>query len=133
YWVWQLPAIPVAALLLAAAILTAGQGRVRHSRRPRRVWIARAAAALAALAAIVAVAIPLAATTSIRSSQANARAGRTQAALHDAATAQTLEPYAATPRLQRALLLEQVGDLRSARTAIAQAAAREPENWRIWL
>jgi Tfp pilus assembly protein PilF len=55
------------------------------------------------------------------------------AALADAATAQRLEPYAATPRLQRALILEAVGNLPGARTAVAQAVVREPLNWQIWL
>ena len=55
------------------------------------------------------------------------------AALGAAATAQRLEPYAASPRLQRALILERSGDLRDARAAIAQATARESTDWSIWL
>jgi hypothetical protein len=132
-WVWQLPAIAIAALLLAAVILSAGRARPREAPRPALVWGARAAAGLTALAAIVAVAIPLASTTAIRSSQTAVRAGNLQAALGDVATAQRLEPYAATPRLQKALILEQAHDLGGARVAIAEAASREPSNWRIWL
>jgi hypothetical protein len=132
-WVWQLPAIALAALLLGAGIL--GPRNVQTPERRR--WPVRAAlrgaVALVVLAAIAALAIPLGMTSAIRSSQAQARAGHLRAALADAATAQNLEPYAATPRLQRALLLEQLGDLAAARVAIAQAEAREPANWQIWL
>ncbi len=53
------------------------------------------------MVAIVAIAIPLGATSAIRSSQADVRAHDMQAALDEAGTAQELEPYAATPRLQR--------------------------------
>lgn len=140
-WVWQLAVMPVAAVLLAAAILAyapdppapadsipAAAPRWQWGR-----WVPRGAIAVLALAAMIAIAIPFAATSAIRSSQADAGAGHLQAALSDAATAQRLEPYAATPRLQRALLLEQAGDLPGARVAIAQAASREPTNWRIWL
>ncbi len=134
-WLWQLAVVPVAALLLGAAILS-------YTRVPRtdegapspwRKWLPRAVCTAVSAAGIVAIAIPYGATAAIRSSQSAFHSGNTKAALADAATAQRLEPYAATPRLQRALILEATGDLRDARTAIAQATAREPTNWRTWL
>jgi Tfp pilus assembly protein PilF len=88
---------------------------------------------IAAIAAIIAIAIPFATTSSIRSSQSEVGAHDLKAALSDALTAQSLEPYAATPRLQEALVYEQAHDFTAARTAITQAATREPLNWRIWL
>jgi hypothetical protein len=133
-WVWQLPAIVAAALLLAAAIL--GYHREPPPIQPAsgwRRWLPRGAVAAVAVAAIVAIAIPFATTSAIRASQADVRAGDLSAALADAATAQRLEPYAASPRLQRALILEQAGDLGGARVAIGQAEAREPTDWSIWL
>jgi hypothetical protein len=132
-WMWQLAAAPVAALLLGAAILAYREDRPRDQPAGWRLWAPRGAVATLAAAAMIAIAIPFAATSAIRSSQAQARAGHLKAALDDAATAQRLEPYAATPRLQRALILETSGDLRDARASIAQAAARESTNWRIWL
>jgi Tfp pilus assembly protein PilF len=85
------------------------------------------------IAALISIAIPFAMTSSIRSSQSAAGSGNLKAALDDALTAQQLEPYAASPRLQRALVLEQAHDYGLARVAAAQAAAREPTNWQIWL
>lgn len=134
-WVWQLPALPVAALLLGSVILAQRRRRpwwsTRRARWPR--WPPRIALGVMAVAAMVAVAIPFAATSAVRASQADVRAGDLQAALNDASTAQTLEPYAATPRLQTALILEQAGDLPGARSAIAQAISREPMSYTLWL
>jgi len=45
------------------------------------------------------------------------------------ATAQRVQPYAATPRLQRALLLEQGGVLASASVAARAATAREEHRY----
>lgn len=134
-WMWQLAVAPVAALLLGAVILAYSRPVEAEldAEGPRWRWMPRAAVVVAALAAIVAIAIPYGATSAIRSSQSEAGTGHLKAALDDAATAQNLEPYAATPRLQRALILETAGDLRGASVAIDQAAAREPTNWRIWL
>jgi O-Antigen ligase len=133
-WMWQLAVAPVAALLLGATILAYhDQRRPAESRPGWRRWSPRVAVGTLAICALVAVAIPFATTEAIRSSQADVGAGHLQAALNDAATAQRLEPYAATPRLQRALILEQEGDLHGAQAAIEQAAAREPTNWQIWL
>jgi Flp pilus assembly protein TadD len=85
------------------------------------------------LAALWAIIVPLSSTIAVHSSQSAIRSGDFRAALSDVATAQRIEPSAATPRLQRALILEQLGDIGGASQAIAQAAAREPTNWRIWL
>jgi hypothetical protein len=128
-WVWQLPAVALVALLLGAGIL-ASRGTSPASRGS---WTARTLVTITGICAMIAIAIPFGETVAIRSSQADVRAGRLGAALGDAATAQSLEPYAATPRLQRALILERAGSVRNARAAIAQASARAPTDWRIWL
>lgn len=135
-WVWQLPAIVLVALLLGVAILA--PHKYASSPPPgqlarRRTIALRGAAGLAAALAIVAIAIPYAATVAVRSSQAEVRAGRLAPALDDAATAGRLQPYAATPLLQRALILEQAGDLAGAQTAIVQATTRAPTDSGIWL
>ena len=43
-----------------------------------------------------------------------------------------MQPYAATPRLQRALVLEQAGALARAAAAARAATVQEPTNWRTW-
>ncbi|HEX6152030.1 MAG TPA: hypothetical protein VFZ19_00775, partial [Solirubrobacterales bacterium] len=59
--------------------------------------------------------------------------GDLEAALEDARDAQNVEPAAATPRLQQALVLELLGDLPAAEAAAREATERESTNWRLWL
>jgi hypothetical protein len=139
-WMWQLPCAPVAALLLGAGIVMyreAGSEHEAEDGAPRsrvlRDWAPRSVLVVVSVAALISVAIPFAMTSSIRSSQSAAGSGNLKGALNDALTAQRLEPYAASPRLQEALVLEQAHDYGAARIAIAQAAAREPTDWQIWL
>ena len=134
-WYWQIPVLPVAFLLLAAVLVTCGDqgGGAEEGARGRLSRSARGGMALVSLAAIVAIAIPLASTTLIRQSQADARAGDAAAALEAARNAQEVQPGAATPRLQQALILEQQGDLVAAEAAALAATRREPTNWRTWL
>jgi O-Antigen ligase len=134
-WMWQLAVAPIAALLLGAAIL-AYRDEPQPAEPPRARWVRyapRAGVVLASLGAIVVISVPYGATSAIRSSQSEFRAGRMGSALADTATAQRLEPYAATPWLQRALILESSHDLKSASLAINQATARESQNWQVWL
>jgi O-Antigen ligase len=138
-WMWQLPVLPAALLLLASVLLNGSRRSVNGSRRsgdggPRGLPLGpRIAAAAAALAAIVAIAIPLASTSLVRSSEADARAGDLSGALEDARTAQNVQPGAASPRLQQALVLEAQGSFGAAAEAARAAAEREPTNWRTWL
>jgi Flp pilus assembly protein TadD len=86
---------------------------------------------LTAPAALSLVAATLSGATNLRDSQA-AAATRPAVALRDAADARRVQPYAASPRLQEALLLEQRGDLAGAAAAAARATRSEPTNWRTW-
>lgn len=135
-WTWKVPVLPVASLLLLSVLLTARRAEPDDAEpqapAPLRA-IPRVATAVVALAAVVAIAIPLATTALIRQSQAAARADDLQRALDDAHSAQDVEPGAAGPRLQQALVLEKAGDLDTAATAARAAAEREPNNWRNWL
>jgi hypothetical protein len=89
--------------------------------------------AVGALAAIWGIAIPLASTIAVRASRAAVTERRFSAALSDAVTAQRLEPGAASPRLQQALVLEQLDDVPDAARAIAAAITRERTNAELWL
>jgi O-antigen ligase len=129
-WMWQIPVLPVATLLLAAVLLSAGGSR--PDRRPFP-WIPRLAIGLGSLAAIAAIAVPLAAEAFTRQSQADFQAGDLTAALEKARSAQNVEPAAATPRLQQALVLERLGELEQATAAARAATERESTNWRTWL
>jgi hypothetical protein len=126
-WMWQVPVLPVTMLLLAACLFPP----VREPDPERRLpLIGRVAIAVAAVVAIAVIAMPLASLSLVRKSQAQAREGDLPAALESARSAQNVEPGAAGPRLQQALVLELQGDLGAAEAAARAAAEREPTNWR---
>jgi O-antigen ligase len=132
-WLWQIPVLAIAFLLLVAVLVGVGSTQASGVEPapfalPRRLGVAGIS-----LIAIVAIAIPLAATSSLRQSEAEARAGDLDAALADARSAQNILPGAMSPRLQRAVLLETLGDLDAAAIAAGEATQREPTNWRPWL
>lgn len=132
-WMWQIPVLPVATLLLGAILLASRPGpRAGSEAGAWRIWW-RLAFALAGLAAIVAIAIPLSTARQLRQSEAEVRAGDLAAALSAARTAQNIQPGAAGPRLQEALVLELRGELPAAAAAAREATDRESTNWRTWL
>ena len=122
--------IPTAALLLSGALLT------RRS-RPGQAGAAfpgwgRISVALAGIASIVVVALPIASTSAVRQSQGSAAAGDLSQALSEAQSASDIEPYAATPRLQAALLFERLGNLAAAAREARAATTRGSDDWRNW-
>lgn len=131
-WMWQLPVLPVAMLLLAAALVSTEAPPDRPPKAALGTPL-RAAFAVVSLTAIVAIAIPLASATLLRESEADARTGDLSGALEAARSAQNVQPGAATPRLQQALVLEAGGDFAPAAEAARAATEREPTNWRTWL
>jgi hypothetical protein len=131
-WMWKLPVIPIATLMLVAVLLSAGTEPEQRRELRAPLWL-RAATVVVALIAIVAIAIPLASTAFLRKSQDAALAGDTAAALEDARTAQNVMPGAAGPHLQEALLLEQEKQYDEAAEAARAATDREPNEWRNWL
>ncbi len=131
-WVWQIAVIPIAFLLLAAAILRP-RTRSRRRREPERPLAPRIVLGAIAVAALVVIAIPLAGVDAIRSSQAEVRSGDLDAALADARTARDVEPYSAAASLQEALVLELRGDLDGAIAAAKDATSQAASDWRNWL
>jgi hypothetical protein len=128
-WLWELPVVPVAFLLLASVLVSAGSRSRTGSAPP--AW--RLAGVVAGLAALVAIAIPLSAASSIEQSQAAVRKGELARALGQAEDAVRVEPFAAAPRLQKALVLEEQNELAGARVAALAAVRREPAEWRAWV
>ena len=98
-----------------------------------RLYGGRALIVLLGAASVVAIAIPTAATLAIDRSRADVNDGNLDDALSEARTAQRLQPYAATPRIQEALIYERANDLDRAAAAAATATEREATNWRPWL
>ena len=144
-WVWEMAAIAVVALLLGAVIVAGRDdgaprdpgaddpARAADAGAPRGGLAGRAVLALLAVAGLVAVVVPMAGALATRDSRQAAADGRLTAALQDSRTAERLQPYAATPRLQRALVLEEAGSLDAAASAARAATVEEPTNWRTWL
>lgn len=126
-WIWEIPAVAAAALILVAVLLS------RHTGPSGGGRLQRVALALLATAGLVTVGLPLAGATSIRESEAAVGVGNLTDGLERARTAAKLQPYAATPRLQQALILERAGLLARAQTEAVAATEREPTNWRTWL
>jgi hypothetical protein len=132
---WDLAVLPAAFFLLAAAIVTpTGTGEGAEETPGRSLSItARLGVAAIAIAAAIVVAIPTAGLISIRNSQADVRAGQLSPALDAAREAGGIEPYAATPNLQEALILERERALAPAAAAAREATTKESTNWRTWL
>ena len=135
-WVWELTVLPVCFLLLAAVIVGRDTGP-EADRDPgletgRIRIVPRAILAGLAVAGLIAVAIPYASVSSVDESQAEVRANSLESALADARTATDVQPYAASPYLQQALVYELAGDFDAAAAAAARATEEEPTNWRTW-
>jgi hypothetical protein len=145
-WDWEFGTLAIAFVVLAAVAVAGGADwstnpmRQRRSRWPDRfgvaVWHrygARVVVIALAVVAIIAIAVPFGSASLIDDSREKARSGDLQGALHDAEKAADLQPYAATPRLQEALVLERIGDLDAAARSAREATRRESTNWRTWL
>jgi hypothetical protein len=135
-WIWQLTVVPVVAIValaLLAGPATATATAPASSPRRRVAIAARAGAVAAALCLIAAQAIPFLAQDDIRRSQQRFAAGNLAGARDAALSARSIQPWAASPHLQLALVDERRGDLAGARSAISKAIERDRLDWRLWL
>ena len=142
-WMWELTAVSVVAFLILGLLTgaatdvarPAGASPEREPRPRRSVMSGIAPVALVAMAPFVvgAQAIPLATTLKIRDSQAAVNERDGERALADALTAARLQPWAASPHLQVALVREELGDLEEAHAAVREALAQDASNWSVWL
>ena len=148
-WTWELAALPVAFMCLAAVAIAAepepepwdgSTMRSRHRRvRFGRRWtvpvgtVERVAMVALSVAALVVIALPLAADNAIEDSRAAAREGKLGKALSEARDAEAIQPYSATPHLQEALVLELMGNPGAAAKEARMATKKESTNWRTWL
>jgi hypothetical protein len=130
-WMWELTAVTlvgvfVLGLLTGPATATTGAAAFAPGR------LAAGLAVVVAVAVVAAEAVSLLADVEVRRSQADARAGDLRRAQSRALDATKLEPWAATPYLQLALVDEARGDLTSARGSIREAIRRDDSDWRTW-
>jgi hypothetical protein len=131
-WVWQLAAIGAVAFVAVGLL-----ARLGTRRRDRKVdplaWPWRTALASLALLVAVLELIPLQAGNQLDASQTAADREDVAAAFRDANAARQLEPWAASPYLQLALVTEQGGRDADAAGWIAKAIDRDQDDWRLWL
>jgi O-antigen ligase len=134
-WMWELTVVTAAGMVVigllagpASAVQT-----VAAREGPEVAWPRRSVAALAAGAIVAAELVVLLAALELGASQADARAGMLPEARAAALGAAKVEPWAATPYLQLALVEEGQGDLGAARQAIDRSLARDAGDWRSWL
>jgi Tfp pilus assembly protein PilF len=78
-------------------------------------------------------AIPWLTDLQIKASAAAVDQNEGTSALRHALDAKNLQPWAASPYLQLALVQEQLRDLKAARMWIGEAIERNPIDWRLWL
>jgi hypothetical protein len=137
-WMWEVTAVSLVAVFalgLLAGPATEPELAVPEPARParRHLPLIRVAAAMIALGFIVAEAIPLVATIEVRRSQEAVARGNIVAALDRAESARTIQPWAASPYLQIALVEELGGRIPAAREAIETAISHDSDDWRLWL
>src|SRR5207248_282382 len=124
------PAVSVVAF--AALGLTFSTGRVPESAR-RLSTTGRISLGLAAIALIGAEVLPAISERSLNQSRKASARGDLSAAATYAAGAHAVEPWAATPYLQLALVGEQAGALSRAVGWVDRAINRDPRDWRLRL
>jgi O-Antigen ligase len=130
-WIWQVPVLPAAFLLLASSVLAPN---VRSAGLGGSAFGAlRLVFGAIAIVCLIAIAVPLATTDAVRSSQAASASGNQALALSDALAAARIESGAASPEIQAALVQELQGHPGSALVSARRAAADEPANWSTWL
>jgi tetratricopeptide (TPR) repeat protein len=141
-WIWQLSAVAgIGIACLALLVGPAGSSEalrpVANDARPAARRVPRFAIGLIALAigwlVLCAQAIPWLADLQLKASAAAIGRNDGRSALTHALDAKSIQPWAASPYLQLALVDEQRGDLNAAHSWIEKAIQRNPVDWRLWL
>ena len=131
-WMWQLTAVTAVGLVLLA-LLAGPDGASVEEPPARAARIAVVSLAVAAALFAAAELVVLLADVEVGRSQADAAAGRWGPARSAALRATRLEPWAASPYLQLALVGGEPGDFAAAARAIDRAVSRDDRDWRLWL
>jgi O-antigen ligase len=127
-WDWELPVLTLVALAGAAAVMASGETRtVTRALERRRVLLLALVLALVPVAALGA----LGARAEAASADAAAEKDYDRA-LHEARSAERLEPWSVEPLLLLGRAQVLAGDRTAARATFRRALRREPESWRLW-
>jgi O-antigen ligase len=128
-WDWELPAITLAALFIASALLLAS--RRRGDRRRLTGW-PRAVMLGGALTLVGFAVVALVGNNAVSASAHAAQLSRAGTAESQARKAIHWMPWSSTPweRLADAQLLR--GETKAAAHSLRRAIAKEPQNWYLW-
>ncbi|CAN5400784.1 hypothetical protein BH10ACT11_BH10ACT11_02180 [soil metagenome] len=138
-WAWQVPALFGVGIVVAGVLLSengAGDPAVSVAERTQALPSSgplRVAALIAAVAAITVAGFQLVGQTKIDAASSALDNGDAVKALADSRDAASVEPWSAQARLLQASALEASGRYGPARTAIAAAIDRAPQDWIAWL
>ena len=131
-WTWEIPGAFVPVIVVAGVLAGPALSHGRRALVPRRSVPLAVGVAAVGIVCIVAGTINLTSDSELRASQEAARDGNFAKAADDARAARKIEPWAAAPRLQEALVQEP-SDVRAASRTANEAIERSNEDWRIWL
>jgi tetratricopeptide (TPR) repeat protein len=145
-WTWELPAA-FGPVVLAAALLT-GPATLRRAgiaspaggpdgtdpaaTAPGRSFGWGVATLLAGWVAVWTAGVLFLAEVNLDDSRSALDRGDLAGAAQDASDASTLQPWAAEPRLELALIEERAGNFPAAREAIGEAIDRASDDWSLW-
>jgi len=137
-WFWEIAALG-AVFFVAAGVLVAARCRqlagsaalLRGERTERNVRLAVVTLAAAWISAVALIG-PLLVERELNASRDAAAAGNVANAVEHADTARSIEPWAASPYVQLALLAELQRDYPTASQRLTQAIEREDQNWQLY-
>ena len=140
-WMWELTVVSIVAWTILALALSSSKPLEQNSRSKTERRLARLLREKGLLVATVVVAwlligaqtIPMLAQTEIERSQAAVARGDAATAVNDAMKARRIQPWAASPALQLALVMEREGKLVQASAWIREAIKHDKTNWSLWL
>jgi O-antigen ligase len=138
-WFWEIAGFGAVFLLAAGTLVAARCAQLAPAAAPgedargeeRRFGLTVAGLAVAWIAAIALIG-PLLVEHEIEASQSAAADGNIASAVDHADTARSIEPFAASPYVQLALLAELQHDYATASQRLTQAIAREDRNWQLY-
>lgn len=130
-WTWEVPGT-FAPVVVAVAVLTGpalrAAGDAGVSLRPWKLGVA-----VAGCAGILIGGVALIGDRALHDSREAAGEGDYARAADDARRARSIQPWAAEPHLQLALLAERTKDLTTANREVDEALERAPDDWRAWV
>jgi O-antigen ligase len=133
-WMWELTIVSVVGIACLALLVGPGSDVAGHRAVVPRLRVTPRAVLVGVCAlAICLQGILLLSNMRLEQSQDAATRGDADAARSAALDASLLQPWAASPYLQLALLSEHERDLPNARAHIGDALERDARDWRLWL